>query len=91
MALGDSACRYDFGWTKMTIPTEIRPALSSAPPEYDQEWMNKIVDELDLFARLINNEGPVTAKTVRITELPTSSAGLPSGSLWNDSGTVKVA
>lgn len=75
----------------MTIPTERRPIFSGAPEVYSQDWMNKLVEELDNFANLINNEGPVLAKTVRITELPTSSAGLPSGSLWNDSGTVKVA
>lgn len=75
----------------MTIPTERRPLFSNAPEVYDQDWMNNLVGELDFFTKLINNEGPVTAKTVRITDLPTSSAGLPSGSLWNDTGTVKVA
>jgi hypothetical protein len=28
---------------------------------------------------------------VNIQNLPTSSAGLPAGTLWNDSGTLKVA
>jgi hypothetical protein len=27
---------------------------------------------------------------VRLTALPTSSAGLPKGSLWNDGGTLKI-
>jgi hypothetical protein len=36
---------------------------------------------------------PRTAYTDRLTinpNLPTSSAGLPSGSMWNDGGTVKI-
>lgn len=32
----------------------------------------------------------LTVETLRVTKLPTSSAGLPSGALWNDAGTVKV-
>ena len=30
-------------------------------------------------------------KAVTITDLPTASAGLATGTLWNSSGTVKVA
>lgn len=28
---------------------------------------------------------------IRLTGIPTSSAGLPTGTLWNDSGTIKIA
>jgi hypothetical protein len=74
----------------MSLPAQ-KPILSSAPEEYNQVWMDSIVSELENFIQRLNTIGSVTAKTVRITDLPTSSAGLPSGSLWNDSGTVKVA
>lgn len=39
----------------------------------------------ELLVKSINTD------TLRATALPTSSAGLPAGSLWNDAGTVKVA
>jgi hypothetical protein len=74
----------------MTLPVA-PPIFTSAPEEYDQEYMSQLVDELETFIKKLNNIGSVTAKTVRITDLPTSSVGLPSGTLWNDTGTVKVA
>lgn len=74
----------------MTLPVA-PPVFAPAPQEYSQEYMNQVVDELETWIKKLNNIGSVTAKTVRITDLPTSSAGLPSGTLWNDTGTVKVA
>lgn len=35
--------------------------------------------------------GSGTRGRVLILNLPTSSAGLPSGALWNDTGTLKIA
>ena len=35
--------------------------------------------------------GKLQASTMTLTDLPTSSAGLNTGDLYNDSGTVKVA
>ncbi len=32
----------------------------------------------------------ITSASVLMTALPTSSAGLPTGALWNDAGTVKI-
>lgn len=37
------------------------------------------------------NLAPASGKTVVITSLPTSAAGLPTGALWNNSGVVNVA
>jgi hypothetical protein len=74
----------------MTLPVT-PPIFSPAPEEYSQDYINSVMDELEKFIRTLNTIGSVTAKTVRITDLPTSSAGLPVGTLWNDSGTVKVA
>jgi hypothetical protein len=34
---------------------------------------------------------PASTNTLVINGLPTASAGLPTGALWNDSGTIKVA
>lgn len=74
----------------MTLPVA-PPIISPAPEQYSQEWGNNLVDELENLVRRLNTIGPIQAKTVQITDLPTSSAGLSSGYLWNDSGTVKVA
>lgn len=74
----------------MTLPVE-RPMLGQAPAEYDQGFMNALIIELENFAERLNTIGLVRATQVRITDLPTSSVGLTSGYLWNDSGTVKVA
>lgn len=74
----------------MTLPVT-PPIFTPAPLEYDQEYLNSLIDELEIFIKRLNTIGSVTAKTVRITDLPTSSAGLPAGTLWNDTGTVKVA
>lgn len=73
----------------MSLPVA-PPLLSQAPPEYNQEWANYLIEELENLVRRLNTIGPIQAKTVQITDLPTSSAGLSSGYLWNDSGTVKV-
>ena len=73
----------------MTLP--VAPPIFAPPPqEYDAEYIANIINELEIFIRKLNTNGSVTAKTVQITDLPTSSAGLPSGTLWNDTGTVKV-
>lgn len=74
----------------MSLPAQ--PAMfSPAPAEYNQEYLNSLVGELENFITKLNTIGPVQATTIQVTDLPTSSAGLPSGYLWNDSGTVKVA
>ena len=39
---------------------------------------------------LILPAGKLQAETANLANLPTSSAGLSSGDLWNDSGTVKI-
>ncbi len=74
----------------MSLPTQ-KPIFYPAPSEYDADYFNSILGELENFVERLNTIGPVTATTMRITDLPTSASGLPSGYLWNDSGTVKVA
>ena len=40
----------------------------------------------------VNNSGKliVNSTTIKIVSIPTSSAGLPAGSVWNDGGTLKI-
>jgi len=46
-----------------------------------------LISTSDSLVKLLFN--PTTASYV-INNMPTSASGLPSGSLWNDSGTVKI-
>jgi len=64
--------------------------LPSAPAEYDQNYMDRLVGLIDQHFSAINSRKRVLATTVNISDLPTTSTGLRSGELWNDSGTVKI-
>ena len=66
------------------------PVLPVPPVQYDQNWANQLIRNLNAYFTALQNPGPMRATTITLTDLPTSSAGLASGSLWNDSGTVKI-
>lgn len=74
----------------MAGPNFAAPVLPVPPAQYDQNWANQTVRILDSYFRSLQNPGPIRATTITLTDLPTSSAGLPVGSLWNDLGTVKI-
>lgn len=73
----------------MTMPVQ-QPVFPPAPKEYDQQYMQDVLRTLTAYIRLQNAIGPIVASEVMITQLPTSSVGLRVGTLYNDSGTVKV-
>lgn len=64
--------------------------LPKPPSEYDAEYMNKLVNAIAATFTRARATGPLEVQTINVSQLPTSSAGLRSGDLWNDSGTVKV-
>ena len=66
------------------------PVLPIPPVQYDQNWANQLIRNLNAYFTALQNPGPMRGTTISLTDLPTSSAGLASGSLWNDSGTVKI-
>ncbi len=74
----------------MSIPTNVRPILPDPPDEYDPEYIRQLVRELENFIASVNNSGDVQASSVRVTKMPTSTTGQKSGTLWNDTGTVKI-
>jgi hypothetical protein len=45
---------------------------------------------LDTGAITTDGSGKVTAAKLNLYSLPTSSSGLSSGDVWNDSGTLKI-
>lgn len=64
--------------------------LPSAPPEYDPEFMNRLVGLLDQYATQANDRRRILGTTMNISMLPTSATGLRNGEIWNDAGTLKV-
>jgi len=67
------------------------PRLPEAPQEYSLSYMSDLVRALEIFIEQERNPGDLRASTITITDLPTSATGLETGTLYNDSGTVKVA
>lgn len=67
------------------------PRLPEAPQEYSISYMSDLIRALELFIEQERNPGDLRASTITITDLPTSATGLETGTLYNDSGTVKVA
>jgi hypothetical protein len=53
--------------------------------------MSDLVRALEIFIEQERNPGELRAASITITDLPTSPTGLETGTLYNDSGTVKVA
>lgn len=58
--------------------------------DYDVQYLNNLVRLLNLNFNSLKNPGDVRVSTITITDLPTASAGLPAGSVWNDAGTLKI-
>lgn len=78
-------------------------ALPLPPPEYSQEYLNKLIRQLSSTLEKLNSIRPLTAgsdlsqqvrgfpiSALTLVNIPTSSANLPSGSVWSDGGTLKV-
>lgn len=69
----------------------VLPYFPVAPAQYDQQYMNEIVRSFSVYLQQQGNPGLGRFTNVTLTDLPTSATGLEPGTLWNDSGTVKVA
>jgi hypothetical protein len=67
------------------------PRLPEPPTEYSQQYMADLLRSLQTFIEQERNPGEMRGTKLTLTDLPTSATGLETGSLYNDSGTVKVA
>tara|TARA_R100001480_G_scaffold64036_2_gene76294 strand:+ start:1807 stop:2034 length:228 start_codon:yes stop_codon:yes gene_type:complete len=67
------------------------PRLPEPPIEYTQQYMADLVRSLQTFIEQERNPGEMRGTKLTLTDLPTSATGLETGSLYNDSGTIKVA
>ena len=66
------------------------PRLPEAPQEYTRDYMEDLVRALDSYIQQERNPGYIRGTTLTLTQLPTSAAGLETGALYNDAGTVKI-
>ncbi len=66
------------------------PRLPEPPLDYTREYMADLVRSLQTFIEQERNPGEMRGTKLTLTDLPTSATGLETGSLYNDSGTVKV-
>lgn len=80
-----------------------RSALPLPPKDYEQEYMNRLIRQLDIIIARINAVRPMRVGSdisrqnvnypisgLTIENIPTSATGLPSGSVWSDNGTLKI-
>ena len=68
----------------------VPPTFSLPPGKYDVEYFNDMVRSLSQLVTQLQNPGELRGTKITLTQLPTSSEGLESGSLFNDNGTVKI-
>lgn len=68
----------------------VPPIIANAPPEYNQAYVSDLAKALTLLIDQVNTDGQLRATTAVLTALPTSASGLETGSLYNDSGTIKI-
>ena len=66
------------------------PTIPLPPSNYDVQYFNQLVRVLNIYFNQAGSTTPVVFDSITLTNLPTSSAGLPSGAVWNDSNTLKV-
>ena len=78
-------------------------ALPLPPEDYDRQYMNRLIRQLDFALKSLNSVRPVTVGSdltsqtaaypisgLTIVNVPTSSTGLPPGSVWSDGGVLKI-
>ena len=66
------------------------PRLPEAPQQYDPQYMAALLRALEIFISQERTPGEMRGTKITLTDLPTSSSGLETGALFNDSGTVKI-
>ena len=64
--------------------------LPDAPEEYNIQFMQDLIRAIETFIQQERNTGELRGTKITLTNLPTSTTGLETGALYNDSGTIKV-
>lgn len=58
--------------------------LPFPPREYDPNYLNEVIRNLNLYFRILQNPGQINGATINLSNLPTSSTGLRPGDVWID-------
>lgn len=66
------------------------PFFPEPPAQYDPQYLSQLTRAFSILAQQLQNPGEGRFTRVVLTDLPTSATGLETGTLWNDSGTVKI-
>lgn len=66
------------------------PRLPDPPDEYSTAYLSDLVRALEAYIEQEGTPGEMRGTKLTLTNLPTSPTGLEVGSLYNDSGTVKI-
>lgn len=66
------------------------PTLPRPPDQYNKEYVERLVRSLEQALNTLYNISALRCATINISQLPTTSVGLKSGDVWNDSGTLKI-
>lgn len=74
----------------MSLTNVPPPRLPEPTMEYSVTYMQDLLRALEIFIEQERTPGELRGTKITLTDLPTSSANLESGALWNDSGTVKI-
>ncbi len=68
----------------------VPPQFPLPPEEYERQYFDEMVRSLTQLVIQLQSPGELRGTKITLTQLPTSPTGLESGSLYNDSGTVKI-
>jgi hypothetical protein len=74
----------------MSLKLVPAPRLPEPTIEYSVSYMQDLLRALEIFIEQERTPGELRGTKITLTALPTSTTGLESGALWNDSGTVRI-
>jgi len=64
--------------------------LPDPPAAYSQEYMQKLLSQLNIQMRALAATSAVLGTTLNLATLPTAAAGLRSGEVWRDASAGNV-
>jgi len=66
------------------------PNIPLPPTAYSEQYFNQLVRSLNTYFQQVGSTTPIVVDSITLNNLPTSAVGLPVGSVWNDTGTLKI-
>jgi len=66
------------------------PRLPEPPENIDKRYLEDLVRTLQSFIAEERSTSAIRGTTLTLTSLPTSATGLAVGTIYNDSGTIKI-